>query len=152
METANTKCCPKTKEKKINAGDGASFLTTILLILAPKCPFCVMAYTGSLLMFFDIKQTAIMPYVAHFKPTLGALVIVIIAINYKGRKTMISLAIGCMALILLLLANYAYTPILSEWLLYAAFFFAAWYNGNFQYFYRFLKKQSGLLKAKDISN
>ncbi len=139
MEVAKTKCCSNKKSKWINAGDGASMFTTALLILAPKCPFCVMAYAGSILMFFDIETTAIMPYVTHFKPVLGALVLLIIAFNYKGRKTVISLLIGLAAMAFLLISNYTATSLLPDWLLYVTFLFAAWYNGNFEYFYRFLK-------------
>ncbi|MDX1314119.1 MAG: hypothetical protein R3356_01340, partial [Eudoraea sp.] len=138
MEIAKTKCCTNNKSKKINAGDGASMLTTALLILAPKCPFCVMAYTGSILMFFDIESSAIMPYVQHIKPALGALILLIIVLNNRGRKTAIALSIGITAMILLLLSNYSMMPVVPEWLLYCTFFFAAWYNGNFEFFYRFL--------------
>lgn len=141
MEATKTQCCGATKvaPKSKSSVGGASFLTTLLLILIPKCPFCVMAYSGAILMFFDVKNSAIMPYVVHFKPVLGALVILLILFNYKGRKTLLSLLIAGLAMTFLVFATYFYNSILPDWVLYAAFLFAAWYNGNFNYFYRFLR-------------
>ena len=143
MEVTKTGCCnakPVTNGKLRSGAKGsASFLTTLLLIVIPKCPFCVMAYSSSILLFFDIKGSAIMPYVIHFKPILGALVLLLILFNYKGKKTLIAMGIALIALSFLLLSSYAGTFIFPDWVLYCTFLFAAWYNGNFQYFYRFLR-------------
>ncbi|MGB5668710.1 MAG: hypothetical protein WBM53_17880, partial [Maribacter sp.] len=57
----------------------------------------------------------------------------------KGRRTIISLGIAAFALVFLVSKTYYNTAILPDWLLYTAFFFSIWYNGNFQYFYRFIR-------------
>ncbi len=145
MEATKPSCCttkinPPVQVKSYKFGGFLSFISTVFLILVPKCPFCVMAYTGAILMFFDIEHSALFPYLLHAKPILGLTITLLIAFNYRGKKTIISLLISGLALLLLVLANYWYINLFSEWILYAAFFFAAWYNGNFQYFFRFIQR------------
>lgn len=144
MESEKTPCC--------NTGEGVavkktssfksgfmSFLSTALIIVLPKCPFCIAAYSGAILMFFDIEITALQPIADHGKPVLGLIIIALIAFNYNVKKSKVALGIAILAMVLLLLSTYGNVHILPEWLIYAGFFFAAWYNGNFRYFYRFLK-------------
>lgn len=90
-------------------------------------------------MFFDIEITALQPIADHGKPVLGLIIIALIAFNYNVKKSKVALGIAILAIVLLLLSTYGNVHILPEWLIYAGFFFAAWYNGNFRYFYRFLR-------------
>lgn len=54
----------------------------------------------------------------------------------------VALAIVLVSMLFLLLDTYANLHLLPAWVIYSAFFAGAWYNGNFEYFYRFLKKAS----------
>ena len=74
--------------------------------------------------------------VIPFKPLV---IILMILLNNKGRRTIISLSIAAVSLAFLVSKTYYNAAILPDWLLYTAFFFAIWYNGNFQYFYRFIR-------------
>lgn len=137
MHTEKTTCC-KTKpvaalKRTPSKRNGfLSFLSTALIIVLPKCPFCIAAYSGALFMFYEVDAAALAPVYVHLKPLLGMLVTATIAMNYKGRKSRIALAIVLVSMLFLLPA----------WVIYSAFFAGAWYNGNFEYFYRFLKKAS----------
>ena len=142
METAESKCC-KTRLSRPKKGAGAngsmSLLSTILLILIPKCPLCLTAYMSAMVLFFDIENEQLVPMLLHAKPVLGALIILMILLNFRGRRTFVSLGIAVVSMVFLLLKTYYATPLLPDWVLYTAFFFAIWYNGNFQYFYRFIR-------------
>lgn len=142
METTKTTCC-KTKlpiTKKASAANGSlSFFSTLLLILLPKCPLCMTAYMSALVMFFDIENSTLVPFLLHAKPVMGVVIILMILLNRKDKRTLVSLGIAGLALTFLILKTYYNIALLPDWLLYIAFFFAIWYNGNFQYFYRFIR-------------
>jgi hypothetical protein len=142
MEAAKSGCC-KTKFPRIHKGNRAngsmSFLSTALLILIPKCPLCFSAYMGAAVMFFDIEHAQLAPVLLHAKPILGGFILLMILLNRRGKRTVISLIIAGLTLVFLLLKTYYALALVPDWLLYTAFIFAIWYNGNFQYFYRFLR-------------
>ena len=153
METMKTTCC-KTKfvtSKKVEVANGSmSFLSTILLILIPKCPLCLTAYMSAMVLFFDIEYATLIPVLLHTKPIMGLLIITMILINWKDKRTVVALGIAGLALIILMLKTYfAVALSFPDWLIYIAFIFSIWYNGNFQYFYRFIKsKKSARISAK----
>lgn len=144
METIKTTCC-KTKfvapSKKVDVANGSmSFLSTILLILIPKCPLCLTAYMSAMVLFFDIEYATLVPVLLHTKPFMGLLIITMILLNKKDKRTLIALAIAGLALTFLILKTYfGIALFMPDWIIYIAFIFAIWYNGNFQYFYRFIK-------------
>jgi len=142
METATSKCC-KTKITPRNRAAGAhgsmSFFSTLLLILIPKCPLCLTAYMSAMVMFFDIDNEHLVPILLHAKPVMGAVILLMIVLNQRGKRTWISLGMAAAAMVLLVLKTYYATHILPDWLLYTIFIFAIWYNGNFRYFYRFVR-------------
>lgn len=145
MEITKTGCC-KTKlhsPKKVEAANGSmSFLSTILLILIPKCPLCLTAYMSAMVLFFDIEYTILTPILLHTKPLMGLLIITMILLNRKDKRTLISLAIAGIALTFLILKTYfGIALLMPDWIIYITFIFAIWYNGNFQYFYRFIKSK-----------
>ena len=128
-----------------------SFLSTLLLILLPKCPLCMTAYMSAMVMFFDVDNSTMVPFLLHAKPVLGIVIILMILFNRKDKRTLIALGISVFAFTFLVLKTYYYTFVLPDWAIYAAFIFAIWYNGNFQYFYRFIrfsKSKVGLLDRK----
>jgi len=145
MEITKTGCC-KTKlhtPRKVEAANGSmSFLSTILLILIPKCPLCMTAYMSAMVLFFDVEYATLVPVLLHTKPVMGLVIISMILLNRKDKRTLVSLAIAGLAFAILILKTYFGIAILMpDWIIYIAFIFAIWYNGNFQYFYRFLKSK-----------
>jgi hypothetical protein len=142
MKTAESKCC-KNRFSPPKRGSGAkgsmSLLSTILLILIPKCPLCLTAYMSAMVLFFDIENEQLVPILLHAKPVLGVLILLMILLNFRGRRTFVSLGIAGASMVFLLLKTYYATSLLPDWVLYSAFFFAIWYNGNFRYFYHFIR-------------
>ncbi len=143
METVKTGCCA-TKigaPKKLDAANGSmSFFSTLLLILIPKCPLCMTAYMSAMVLFFDIEYATLVPILLHTKPIMGLIIIFMILLNRKDKRTWVALSIAIVALTCLLLKTYFATALsIPDWLIYISFIFAIWYNGNFKYFYRFLR-------------
>jgi hypothetical protein len=109
------------------------------------------AYMSAMVMFFDIDNSKLVPILLHAKPVLGIVIILMIFFNWKDKRTIIALGISVLALSFLFLKTYYNTFVLPDWVLYGAFLFAIWYNGNFQYFYRFIrfsKSKAGVLERK----
>ena len=143
MEITKTGCC-KTKfqtSKKVEAANGSmSFLSTVLLILIPKCPLCLTAYMSALVLFFDIEYTTLVPVLLHTKPVMGIIIIAMILLNRKDKRTIVAFAIAGIAFTFLILKTYFATALfVPDWIIYVAFIFAIWYNGNFRYFYRYVR-------------
>ena len=156
MELEKTSCCNKQNavaiEKSPSAKNGfMSFLSTALLILLPKCPFCVAAYSGAILMFLDIENEALIPFFTHAKPVLGVIIIILITLNYNPKKSKVALTVSITALILILLSTYLNISIVPDWVIYIGFLFGAWYNGNFKSFFNFLTSNK-LVKAFKNNN
>ena len=97
-------------------------------------------------MFFEIENEALVPFFTHAKPVLGIVIIALITFNYNVKKSKVALMISVTALGLLLISTYEHIRLVPDWIIYLAFLFGAWYNGNFRYFYNFLKS-SRLVKA-----
>ena len=137
-----TSCC-KTKFPPIKKASGAngsmSFLSTVLLILIPKCPLCLTAYMSAMVMFFEIENEQLVPILLHAKPVLGMVILLMILLNRRGRRTFIALGIATIVMVFLILKTYYAMDLLPDWLLYLGFIFGIWYNGNFTYFYRFVR-------------
>jgi hypothetical protein len=81
------------------------------------------------------------PILHHAKPILGMLIIIMILMNDKGKKTLVSALIASIAVGATILENYYQLTLLPTWLIYSMLFFAIWHNGNFVNFFRFLRSQ-----------
>ena len=144
MAAKETACCKSkpllTIEKKPSKKGGfLSFISAALIILLPKCPFCIAAYSGAFMMFYEVDSASLAPIFTHLKPLLGLFVLTSILLNFKGRKSKVAVVITSIAFSLLLLEVYLNFHVIPTWIIYLGFFFGAWYNGNFVHFYRFLK-------------
>jgi hypothetical protein len=146
MATEQTTCCKSkpilTIDKKPSKKGGfLSFISAALIILLPKCPFCIAAYSGALVMFYEVDSSSLAPIFTHLKPLLGLFVLTSILLNFKGRKSKVAVVITAVAFTLLLLEVYLNMHLIPTWIIYLGFFLGAWYNGNFVHFYRFLKSK-----------
>lgn len=140
---SNNTNCSKRKEYKL------SWLPAIFIAILPKCPFCIMAYSGAVSMcsgkmLFPNADT----YSGYIIVGLSLLVLLGILLNNKGKRTWIAATIASMGILLLTISQFLY---LSQSIYYIAsvvLFFGIWYNGSFAYFYkRHLKQPSNAFNS-----
>ena len=129
MNQTCTKCTVQNKPvKKFQA----SFWSTLLIILIPKCPMCVMAYSSVITVCGGKSiYTAQNNWISFIPMVLSVLILFLLIKNYKDTRTVIAIslaAVGSLMLILvhqLVLTPDFYNP--GAFLL----FFSVWLNGSF---------------------
>ena len=126
------KNCQRLQVKK-----SLSWLPALFIAIIPKCPFCIMAYSGAITLCTGTKMY---PHAdtttSYISIGLAAAVILSILFNYKGSKTKYALFFTSIGTLLLLTSQFYW---ISEYLYYAGvgfLFFGIWYNGSFSFFYR----------------
>ncbi len=117
-----------------------SWLSAILIILLPKCPFCVMAYSGAMTM---CSGKMIYPNSSsestYFLAFLSILVLAGIAFNFKGFKTLISLGIAIVGISFLILSQVYWYSEIAYYLSVFIIVMAIWLNGSLTYFLRYIE-------------
>lgn len=99
------------------------------------------AYMSAMVLYFDIEYATLVPMLHNTKPVMGILIILMIVLRRKDKRTLVSLGIAGAGLFLIILNTYYNIVLVPNWIVYTAFVFAIWYNGNFQYFIKFLKNE-----------
>ena len=74
-----------------------SWLPAIFIAIIPKCPFCIMAYSGALTL---CSGTTMYPNagtsISYLSIGLAAFVVLSIFFNYKGEKTKYAISFTCL--------------------------------------------------------
>jgi len=127
----------KKKCQNSYANKSLSWLPALFIAIIPKCPFCIMAYSGALTL---CTGTTMYPNANTSTSylSLGLAVVVVLSIyfNYKGEKTKYALSFTIIGLCLLIGSQLYW---ISEYLYYTGvgfIFFGIWYNGSFNFFYQ----------------
>lgn len=114
-----------------------SWLPAIVVALLPKCPFCIMAYSGAISM---CSGNTIYPnaggYSAYITLCIASLVILSILLNNKGQRSVVASLIATAGIISIGASQFLYLGAVSYYLGVVLLFFGIWYNGSFFYFYR----------------
>ena len=128
--------CPKAKKPKQKARS-LSVLSGLLIILLPKCPFCILTFSSAITLCSGAKIYQHAPGWASFISIgLAASTLLLLLWNYKGLRT-----IGAASLVLLgsyfIISSELWTGELAEY--YGGAFFlllGVWMNGSFYFFFR----------------
>lgn len=114
-----------------------SWLPAVIIAVLPKCPFCIMAYSGALTLCSGSK---IYPNAggASAYITLGLCLVVLLGIifNYKGSRTLIALFIALTGILFVFSSQFVFIGKFNYYTGVILLFFGIWYNGSFAYFYR----------------
>lgn len=127
-----SKSCAATSRKR-----SYSWLPAIVVAILPKCPFCIMAYSGAMTMCSGKMLYPHANTTASYL-TIGVALFVLLSMffNYKGRKTQVALAIAGLGVLMLLLGQFYFISMMNYYLGVILLFFGIWYNGSFFHFYR----------------
>ncbi len=143
LSNANDNNCHSCgRENKKEKDSKLSFLSSLLVIIIPKCPFCIMAFSSAMTVCGG--QSYYMSHnnwVSLIPLVLAAVVVVMIARNFRDIRTFLALAISIFSTIMLILSHQliiseVYFTIGSIMLV-----FSVWLNGSFISFVNFVTKK-----------
>ena len=114
-----------------------AWLPAILVAILPKCPFCLMAYTGAVSLCSGNMLYPNSGTLASYVTTALALVVLFsILLNRKGRKTWFALGFAVMGMFFLVLGQFYLISEFNYYLGVILLFFGIWLNGSFLHYYR----------------
>jgi hypothetical protein len=124
-------------------------MTGLLLALLPKCPFCVMAFTGTALLcgegsVIEVSRTHNSLLTITITGVLCLLTLVGIALNRRGKRTWYSLAFASagIAMIMYSVIRSGGQPVYYGGILIV--FLAVWLNGSLLWFVKKLGSLPGV--------
>jgi len=113
------------------------WLPGFIIAIIPKCPFCIMAYSGAVTL---CSGKSIYPNAGSMTSVmtiiLCAVIISGILLNNRGKKTIISLMIVITGIGLIIASQLVLMDSLSYTIGAFILLFGIWFNGSFDYFYR----------------
>lgn len=131
------------------AEHGTSYLSALLIILVPKCPLCIIAYSSAITMCgtkdLSLNSHSWTFYIPIF---LAALIITMILFNPRGRRTIVAAIIGLLGFVMILLTSEHLLSTQMYQVGTALLLIAVWTNSSFLSFLSALKsriKQINLL-------
>ena len=81
----------KTKTTLFNKRNIYSFLPGIIVVLIPKCPFCILTYTSAITLCSSKSFSAHAPqWTIWISVSLSLLTLLITLYNYKGSRTLLA--------------------------------------------------------------
>ena len=133
--------CPACRElsHKKHMGKFPVF-TGIIIALIPKCPFCILAYTSAVSVCGSAQLSQHSPvWTSWISGLLALLTLAFVALNYKGKKTLLALAI-ILAGTGLIFWSELQSGALTQYQWGASLLIlGVWLNGSFLYFMRKVK-------------
>ncbi len=142
------------KEEKPSRGILKSiyaYLPAVVVAILPKCPFCIMAYTGAMTL---CSGKTYYPNLGGWSGylTLGISLFVILGIimNKRGKRTTVATVIAVTGVALIGICQFLYISMPLYYLGVVLLFFGIWYNGSFFYFANKFLMRIKMLKVKSI--
>ena len=129
--SSNCNCHPS---KNVNKASSASVLSTFLLIILPKCPFCIMAYSSAITICGGPDMYLMSNNWVSFVPLALALFInVLLLLNWRGRRTFNALLVSLVGFSLILMTHQLILSSGFYNLGAMLLFMSIWLNGSFIY-------------------
>ena len=128
---SNCNCHPS---KNVNKASSVSVLSSFLLIILPKCPFCIMAYSSAITICGGPDMYLMSNNWVSFVPLALALFInVMLLLNWRGRRTFNALLVSLVGFSLILMTHQLILSSGFYNLGAMLLFMSIWLNGSFIY-------------------
>ena len=135
---SNCNCHPS---KNFNKAGSASVLSTFLLIILPKCPFCVMAYSSAITICGGPDMYLMSNNWVSYVPLFLALFInLMLFLNWRDQRTLLALTVAMIGFAILLLTHQLILPSDLYNLGVGLLFMGIWLNGSFISIFKKIKK------------
>jgi hypothetical protein len=137
--SANKSCAPcKNSSKKVLFQKQTGVVAGILLALLPKCPFCYMAFSGTLMLCGNgsgmFTRTFSSLPTQIFSVTFCLLILLFIILNFRDKRTLYAIALAVVGSAMVIYS----TTIAGGLMLYYSgvvmIFFSVWLNASLLYF------------------
>ena len=100
---SNCNCHPT---KKVNRSSSASLFSTVVLIILPKCPICIMAYSSAITICGGPDMYLMSNNWVSYVPLVLALFInLMFLFNWRGQRTLYALTIAMVGFTLISLTH-----------------------------------------------
>ena len=141
--------CKRTSARVSSKRNGLGFFTSLLLILLPKCPLCLTAYTGAIAMCSGKTMMGELGYYGQVVfIILSGVILISLAINWRGKRTIISMPLVLVSLILIGLSETQIIANAGYYIGSLGLFIGIWTNGSLFYFIRKAKEHLPIIKSK----
>jgi hypothetical protein len=136
--SANKSCAPcKNSSKKVLSQKQTGVVAGILLALLPKCPFCYMAFSGTLMLCGNgsgmFTRTFSSLPTQIFSVTFCLLILLFIILNFRDKRTLYAIALAVVGSAMVIYS----TTIAGGLMLYYSgvvmIFFSVWLNASLLY-------------------
>lgn len=130
-------CCHKRKVSFSNKKSGIwSWFGALIIALLPKCPYCIMAFSGAVGLCSGQKIFSGSPEIGtYFSMGIAFFTLCAVGFNYKGWKTIWSVMFVILGMVCIFLTEY----IIGSATLYTIgsilIIGGVWWNGSLPHFY-----------------
>jgi hypothetical protein len=117
-------------------------LASLLIVILPKCPFCILAYSSAVTLCSGTKLYNHSPaWTSWISIALAGFILLTLLWNYKGYRTLLAIALAFLGSALVL-SSELYTGELGTYYAGAVLLlFGIWVNGSFRYVVAQFKKR-----------
>lgn len=137
MKNSCNNCTDVTAASK---NGGLSVLSSLLVIIIPKCPWCIMAYSSAItvcggedMYMSENNWVSVLPII------LSAAIIFLIYRNKRGIRTWVAMSLAVVSLLMIIGVHQTLIPSFNYELAAALQFFSIWLNGNLKSFIESIK-------------
>ena len=130
-----------------------SWFPALAVAILPKCPFCLMAYSGAVSlcsgnMLFPNAGT----WASYLTIGLAVVIFLSIVLNRKGRRTWFALGLVTIGIVFLVAGQFYFISQVNYYLGVLFLFFGIWINGSFWHYYQKTRALLTLKKLKPLQN
>ena len=130
-------CNCSSRQKQKTKKPFFPIITSILIALLPKCPYCILAYSSAITMCRGAKIYSNTPgWTSYFLLALAILTLIFVLFNYKGKRTIIAASLVAIGTFSMLGSQFYTFQITHYYVGTILIFFGVWINANFRFFYR----------------
>lgn len=120
----------KCTQSKVNPVK-VSWWSTFLIVILPKCPFCIMAYSSAITMCGGpAMYVSENNWVSYMPIALALVVVLMIALKFRDFRTYFALAFSLMGTLLVILTHQTIIEAIFYYLGTALLIFGIWTNGS----------------------